>query len=631
MGVCEAARHPVVNVMLDRLRAVLERRLAKLTVSPPVEPAPQKNPNDQEVRDWRTRGNQHLADGNLEEAENCFREAQSRNANDSNTLTCLGYTLKELGRFVEARVLLRRAVALIGNAPEAHEANYLIGQIAEQTGDLQSAKIQYLEVLRLEPDFSLACSDLVRIYPLLGQQDEVPQLLRQCAATSPAKADYHQWYGNWLLESKQYDAAIQEFDKLVQLGAALAEVHCNRGIALQSVNRIDEALESYNTAIALSPSLAQAYTNRGSVFKLRNQLDAAIADFSESIRLSPGSATPYSNLGEALRDARQLDAAIRNYDVAIALEPQESVSYWNKCLALLLAGRLAEGFALYERRWDESMQDQKRSFIQSLWLGDAPLQGKTILLHCEQGLGDTIQFCRYAPLIAAMGARVVLEVQSPLLGLLQGLDGVAQIVAKGDSLPPFDFHCPLLSLPLALKTDENSIPRHHAYVTGTAAQRAKWGQKLGEKTKPRVGLAWSGNAVYKNDHNRSMALSTLLEDLPDSCTYFSLQKEARPADQDVLNETPWIHHFGNELTDFTDTAALCALMDVVVCVDTSVAHLSATLGRPTWILLPYSADWRWMLYRSDSPWYPSAKLYRQEIMGNWHDVLHRVRADLALL
>lgn len=617
--------------MLDRLRVALERRLAKLTASPQAEPAPQKNPNDQEVRNWRVLGNRHLADGNLNEAENCFRKAQGLNANDSNTLTCLGYTLKELGRYVEARILLRRAVALIGNVPEAHEANYLIGQIAEIEGDLQYAKIQYLEVLRLAPDFSLACSDLLRIYPFLGQEDEVPQLLAKCATTSPGNGDYHQWYGNWLLESKQYDKSIQEFDKLVQLGSALAEVHCNRGIALQSVNRIDAALDSYNTAIALNPDLAQVYSNRGSIFKLRNQLDAAIADFSESIRLSPLSATPYSNLGEALRDTQQLDAAISNYDKAIELEPRYPAAYYNKGLALLQAGKLPDGFVLYERRWDSSMQDQKRGFAQPLWLGDAPLHGKTILLHSEQGLGDTIQFCRYVPVVAAMGGRVVLEVQKPLMGLLQDLDGVAQIIATGDPLPEFDCHCPLLSLPLAFKTDESSIPQHQAYLMGSAAQRAKWSRRLGEKTKPRVGLVWSGNADHKNDHNRSIALSTLIGNLPIGCAYLSLQNEVRPADQEVLNVTPWIRHFGNELADFTDTAALCELMDVVVCVDTSVAHLSAALGRPTWILLPYSVDWRWMLDRSDSPWYPSVKLYRQEEIRNWEEVLHRVGADLALL
>ncbi len=616
--------------MLDRLRLALERRLVKLTGGAPDVGAPVKNPYEAEVHDWRSRGNQFLANGNLEEAESCFRKAQSLNANDSNTLTCLGYTLKELGRYAEARILLRRAAALIGNVPEAYEAQYLIGQIAEREGDLQNAKTQYFEVLRLAPDFSLACADLVRVYPLLGQEGEIPKLLVQCVVACPQKVDYRQWLANWLLQSQQYDAAIQQLDALVQLQPGLAEAHCNRGIALQAVGRVDEALESYNTAISLKPALAQAYSNRGSVLKLRNQLDAAIADFSESIRLWPDSALPHSNLGEALRDDRQLDAAISHYDKAIELEPLDPVAYWNKGLALLLAGQLTEGFALYERRWDASIRDSTRSFARPLWLGDTPLQGKNILLHAEQGLGDTIQFCRYVPLVAALGARVILEVQRPLVDLLQSLEGVAQIVAQGEPLPDFDYHCPLLSLPLAFKTEESSIPQSSG-VKGGAAKLAEWSLKLGEKTKPRVGLVWSGNAAHKNDHNRSIAFSTLIAGLPDSCAYFSLQNEVRSADQEVLTRTPWIRHFGDELADFTDTAAVCELLDAVVCVDTSVAHLSAVLGRPTWILLPYSVDWRWMLDRADSPWYPSAKLYRQEQIGQWDAVLRRVQADLRSL
>ena len=616
--------------MLDRLRLVLERRLAKLTAGSDADTAPPQNLHDQEASDWRAQGNQFLANGNLHEAESCFRKAQSLNANDSNTLTCLGYALKELGRHEEARILLRRAVARIGNVPAAHEATYLIGQIADKEGDFQNAKIQYLEVLRLAPNFTLACADLTRIYGHLGQEDEISTLLAKCAAASPNTADYHQWYGNWLLRSKQYEIAIEELDKLIQIQPDLAEAHSNRGIALQALNRIDEALDSYNTAIALKPDAAQPYSNRGSVFKLRNQLDAAIADFRESMRLSPRSAIPYSNLGEALRDKRQLDAAISNYDKAIELEPHDPVAYWNKGLALLTMGKLAEGFALYERRWDDSMRDSKWSFTQPLWLGDTPLKGKTLLLHAEQGLGDTIQFCRYVPLAAAMGASIVLEVQKPLVILLQSLDGAAQIVAKGEPLPDFDYHCPLLSLPLAFKTEESTIPQNSG-VKGSVSRRTQWSLKLGDKTKPRVGLVWSGNAAHKNDHNRSLTLSKMIAGLPDSCAYFSLQNEVRPADQAVLSQTPWIRHFGDELADFTDTAAVCELMDVVVSVDTSVAHLSASLGKPTWILLPFSVDWRWMLGRTDSPWYPSAKLYRQEQMGDWDEVLHKVHIDLRAL
>ena len=233
-------------------------------------------------------------------------------------------------------------------------------------------------------------------------------------------------------------------------------------------------------------------------------------------------------------------------------------------------------------------------------------------------------------MVAAMGAKVILEVQKPLFRLLQGLEGVNQLIERGDVIPTFDYHCPLMSLPHAFNTDEYSTPWREGYFPVDAAQRAKWAQKLGGKTKPYIGIVWSGSAGHKNDHNRSIALSNFIGMLPNCYRYISLQREVRPSDQVALSNCKWIEHFGDELEDFAETAALCDLMDVVVSVDTSVAHLAASLGRPTWILLPYSVDWRWMLSRPDSPWYPSARLYRQEDLSGWDDVLQKVRTDLRL-
>ncbi len=616
--------------MLDRLRVALERRLAKLTSAAPVESAAGHNLRDQEVRDWRARGNQCLADGNLEEAEICFRKAQSLNANDSNTLTCLGYTLKELGRYVEARILLRRAVALIGNVPEAHEANYLMGQVAELDGDSASAVKYYEETLRLEPGFSRAFDDICRIYQPSESEQNLRNFLERCIAAHPLNSDYRYRYAALLMQAQQYAPAIAQFEEAIRQKPNFAEAYCDRGIALFETGALAEAIDSYSRAIELKPSLTQAYSNRGALLQSRNEFDRAVADFRVAIGLAPDSPIPLINLSEVLRATRNLEAAISFCDQAIALAPSDPRPRWNKALALLLRGDIAQGFSYYESRHALATQGTW-SFTQPMWSGDFTLSGKTILLHSEQGLGDTIQFCRYVPMVVALGAKVILEVQKPLLGLLQNLDGVAQVVAKGEQLPSFDYHCPLMSLPYALKTDNTNVPAQQAYLTSTAAMRAKWREKLGEKTLPRVGLVWSGNAAHKNDHNRSIALSVLVDQLPPGYSYFSLQKEVRPADQTVLDTTPWIRHFGDELADFTDTAALCELMDRVVCVDTSVAHLSAAFGRPTAILLPYLVDWRWMLDRSDSPWYPSVKLYRQEQIGNWDPALLQVHADLSLL
>ena len=261
-----------------------------------------------------------------------------------------------------------------------------------------------------------------------------------------------------------------------------------------------------------------------------------------------------------------------------------------------------------------------------------PLQGTTILLHTEQGFGDTLQFCRYAKEVAALGARVVLEVQPALLGLLQELEGVSQLVGRGQPLPPFGYHCPLMSLPLAFNTRLHSIPPVAAGLRGAKAvtgRIAAWDARLGVKTRPRVGLSWSGSPTHKNDHNRSLALGDLLAALPQGVQYVSLQKELREADAKTLAARPDLLHVGDELHDFTDTAALCGLMDRVISVDTSVAHLAGSLGCKTWVLLPFNPDWRWMLERSDTPWYPDVVLYRQETFGNWSGVLKTLGEDLA--
>jgi hypothetical protein len=295
----------------------------------------------------------------------------------------------------------------------------------------------------------------------------------------------------------------------------------------------------------------------------------------------------------------------------------------------LLLGNFKDGWQGYEWRWKkDSFTSHKRSFQQPLWLGIESLQNKTILLYAEQGLGDVIQFCRYTPLVAALGAKVILEVPTSLINLLSDLDGVSQIIAYGDELPEFDFQCPLLSLPLAFKTELHSIPPVSQYITSDREKVTKWQTKLGKKIKPRVGIVWSGSIVHQNDHNRSLTLSQLIPYLHYKMEYVCLQKELRDIDKELLAQHIEIKYFGDALEDFTDTAAICELMDVVISVDTSVAHISGALSKPTWVLLPYSPDWRWLLDRDDSPWYPSVKLYRQKEIGNWDSVLENIKGDL---
>jgi hypothetical protein len=286
---------------------------------------------------------------------------------------------------------------------------------------------------------------------------------------------------------------------------------------------------------------------------------------------------------------------------------------------------------LYERRWDiEKLKLQKHDFQQPIWLGKESIAGKTVLLHAEQGLGDAIQFCRYAEAVAALGARVVLEAPAALIPLLRSLAGVSDWVAAGSPLPHFDLHCPFLSLPLAFGTDRDTIPARPRYLAADAGKLAQWAGRLGKTTRPRIGLAWSGNPGHILDHQRSLLFADLIRHLPSAYQYVSLQKVVRDIDQPPLASRRDVLAFGDDLVDFSDTAALCELMDLVISVDTSVAHLSGGLGRPTWILLPFHPDWRWLLDRDDSPWYPSATLFRQDKAGGWDALLRRVARALAV-
>lgn len=498
-----------------------------------------------------------------------------------------------------------------------------------QHGDLERARAVAEEFLRAHPRHFEAIHFLGVVAYQTGRRAEALQLFDQSIAIEPGQAAVYCHRGTLLHDLRMFDAAIASFDKAIALKPDFAEAYCSRGISMQELGQQQAAAQSYARAVAIAPLYADAHANRGLALRELGQLDTAVACFDQAIAINPNHVSAYTNRGIALQELLRLQDAITSYNKALAIQPDFAPAHWNRSLALMLLGDFAIGLEEFEWRWKTASTGlSPRNFPQPLWLGHEPIENKTILLHCEQGLGDSIHFCRYATLASRLGARVILEVQTPLVGLLTRLEGVTAVLAQGSVLPDFDCHCPLLSLPLAFKTRLDNIPSARGYLQADANKLAQWRQKLGDRHNPRVGLVWSGNQKYVNDRNRSIALSDLLSLLPDGFQYVSLQKELRVGDARALESRPDIHDFSHSLVDFSDTAALCELMDLVISVDTSAAHLSAALDRPTWILLPFLPDWRWQLGRSDSPWYPSAKLYRQAIRGDWADVLVRVTADL---
>jgi len=564
--------------------------------------------------------------GALAEAERSCRSALESKPDYFEALYFLGIIAGQMGRTREASELFAKAVSV---NPLNADACYNLGVALGELGRHAEALASYDRAIALQPEHADAYYNRGVTLSVLGR---APEALESYERAIALKTDYAEAYNNRgiVLDSLQrFEEALASYDRALELRPGYANAHNNRGVTLHHLQRYPEALASHERAVALKPDYAEAYSNRGNVLGDLEQHAEALASFERALWLKPDYADAYYHRGNALRELHRHREAAESYERAIALQPDHASAHWNLADCRLLLGDFARGWEEYEWRWKLRPEQGRRSFQEPLWLGGEPLQGRTILLHGEMGLGDTLLFCRYAAAVAALGARVVLEVQPSLLPLLARLEGVSEALPRGTALPRFDCHCPLMSLPLAFKTELHSIPAAIPYIRADAARVAAWRHRLGEAGRPRVGFVWSGSAALKND-KRSMALSDMLPLLGDRLEWVSLQKEVRESDALVLAARPRLRQVGNELYDFADTAAVIDLMDLVVTVDTSVANLAGAMGKAVWIMLPFNPhDWRWMLKREDSVWYPTARLFRQPAAGDWASVIQRVAGELS--
>jgi tetratricopeptide (TPR) repeat protein len=462
---------------------------------------------------------------------------------------------------------------------------------------------------------------------------------------NPRAFDAMHLLGVIALQTGNLAKAVALLGTAVDINPDCAEAHCSRGVALQRLKRWDEALASYDQAIALRPDYAKAYNNRGLVLHAMKRWDAALESYQRAVSIDSNCAGAYANRAALLHELNRLDEALSDHNRALEITPDFAGARQNRAYTLLLQGDLEKGWIDHEWRWQNDEAGglrERRHFKQPLWLGGEPIAGRTILLHSEQGLGDTLQFCRYAKLVADLGARVILEVPSPLKTLLASLEGAAQVVATDEALPAFDCYCPLMSLPLAFKTTLANIPARIPYLRSRVDKVLHWRARLGKKTKLRVGLVWSGGfrphqpELWAVNERRNIPLAQLAALNDPNVEFYSLQK-GEPAQSEAaeLRSKHWngpalIDHT-NQLLDFSDTAALIENLDLVISVDTATAHLAGALGKPVWILNRFDSCWRWLLDRSDSPWYPTVRLYRQEQPGDWDGVVQRVRNDLTAL
>jgi len=505
----------------------------------------------------------------------------------------------------------------------------LLGLILLGRGEPARAAQLFNRALQVAPDLLEAHIGLGNALAAQGKLREAEAALARALSLDPKNIEALNTLGNCLQAMRRFGEAEAVFRQAIAINPTFAELHNNLGNALQAVNKLDEAVAAFREAIALKPDFPEAYSNLGNMLKARNELPEAEASYRRALELNPRYVDALNNLGNTLFAQGFGDEAIATYRRSQEMQPDQGDAYFYESLAQLGLGNLETGFFQYEARWKSILRHARRLFSQPLWLGEPELKVRTILLHAEQGLGDTLQFSRYAALVAAGGATVFLEVQPALKSLLSGLPGVSAVFAKGEQLPSFDFHCPLLSLPHACRTTLATIPPPGAPLTVSADRATYWQRRLPSGSRPRVGLMWSGNPHHVSDRNRSMSLEDLRPLLAQGgVDFFSLQKDYRSEEERQRAMSLGVNDLSAEIADFDSTAALVAQLDLVISVDTSMTHLAGALDRPVWLLLMFCPDWRWLLHRTDSPWYPRTRLFRQERPGDWAKPVETIEALL---
>ncbi|MCC7487798.1 MAG: tetratricopeptide repeat protein [Burkholderiales bacterium] len=536
-----------------------------------------------------------------------------------------GIAAHRAGRLDEAAAVY---AGLLARDPRHADALHLTGVIATQRGRNDEAEIRIRHALEVNPRAPEYWNSLGNVLRQLERAMEAGEAYREAIRLKPGYAEAHNNLGLLLKAAGDPEGAYTAIREALRLQPAYAEGHVNLGNTLQALARYEESLASYEEALRLRPRYPEALMNLGNALQRLGRLTEAVARTRQAIEERPDYTDAHMNLGQALQSQGRVPDALSCYRAALSMRPDYPEAHWNYALALLLSGELREGFREYEWRWRwKDFPSPPRDFTQPQWRGE-DIAGTVILLHAEQVFGDTIQFIRYAPLVAARGAEVVVECQPELVRLFSAVPGIHRLVARGATLPRFDRHCPLMSLPLAFGHDLGALPREVPYLAAEPERVAAWRERLGGGF--HAGIVWAGSPHHKNDRNRSLPLAAFapLAIVP-GVSFVSLQKGA-PARQGANPPGGMrLADFTAELNDFADTATLVASLDLVICADTAVAHLAGALGVPVWILLPCAPDWRWLLEREDSPWYPTARLFRQRQWGDWDEVLERVAGALA--
>jgi tetratricopeptide (TPR) repeat protein len=535
-------------------------------------------------------------------------------------------SLHQQGRLRDAEKLYTRALKA---APDNFDALHLLGLIKAQNGQMGEASRLMSAALKINPNAPDALVNLANVLHALKRDAEALNHLDKAITLRPGDIEALLYRGNILSALDRAEDAVSCFDAVLARNPGRPEALLARGTARARLDRHTQALADFDAVLAQAPNHVEALYNRGTALLELGRCSEAIDTFERIWAHAPEHAKAWNNRGRALQALNRHDEAAASFEKAIAIDRNYADAHFNLALSLLTLGQLARGFAQYEWRWKRGgMSEVRRNYRGRLWLGEFPLGQRAVLLSAEQGLGDTMQFVRYAPLLAHRGATVILEVQPELKSFLTNVAGVTSCHARGETLPAHDVYCPLGSLPLAFKTNPQTIPANIPYLRADDARVATWRSSVDGLKGKRVAIAWAGNSRHPNDRNRSINLK-LLEPLLsiEGISFVSVQRELRADDATLLARHYNVTHLGDSLAEMADTGAVLSFADITIAVDTSVVHLAGALGRDVWVLLPFSPDWRWTLGER-SPWYPQARLFRQPTPGDWPSVIAAVRDAL---
>jgi len=562
--------------------------------------------------------------GDLAGAERLYRQVLAADPRQADAWHLLGLLAHAVGNGPAAVELISRAIQLDGGQPSYH---IHLAEAYRMTGDLRQAEAAARQAVRLDDQFAVGHNTLGVICEAQQRPSEAEAAYRRAVEIDPKFAFAHANLADLLLRAGRWKAAEAPARRALEINPGDAATHFTLGVVLQQQRDFAAARQCYEQVLALAPDHAEAHSNLGTLARGQGDYATAETHYRRALELVPDAAEVLNNLGNVLKRQARVAEAAECYDRALAIAPDNAQAHYNRGLVLLAAGNLAEGWPQYEWR-DRCPEFEHRAFDVPRWQGE-PLAGRTLLVHAEQGLGDTLQFVRFAPLVAEHGGRIVLEVQPALLPLLKksGLDRFAELVGRGDELPPFDLHLPLVSLAGALGTTLDNIPAASGYLTAEPQLIAQWRERLAAIEGFRIGIAWQGSPTYRDDRERSISLAEFALLAIEGVSLVSLQKGPGVEQLEALGDRFTVHQLGNDLDAggaFLDTAAVMKNLDLVIASDTAIAHLAGALGVPVWVALGQVPDWRWLSDREDSPWYDSARLFRQPARGSWGEVFARM-------